>query len=101
MLTPLARRALARQRHKAELSRAWLSPPRAPWGSSMQPQWPQTFAAEPILGPVETVTRPAEINPAKGSGPVTAEEIEAFRARERAAFKERLMAQWMWNIAHL
>jgi hypothetical protein len=44
---------------------------------------------------------PAAMNPRKGSGPVTPEEIAAFRAAERAAFAERLTERWRWNLYHL
>ena len=58
--SPAARRALAYQTRKRELSEAWLVPRRvlSPWEQATQtPQWPQTFA-EPFLDPTETVTLP-------------------------------------------
>jgi hypothetical protein len=41
------------------------------------------------------------VNPRKGAGPVTPEEIAEFRAAERAAFAERLRERWRWNLYHL
>ena len=98
--SPAARRALAYEAHKAELSRAWLGPRRAPWGTQT-PQWPLTWTV-PFLDPVEAVVTPSAFATSKGSGlSLTAEEIEAVRAEQRAAFKERLAAQWRWNVSHL
>jgi len=98
--SPAARRELAYEARKAELSRAWISPVRAPWGlSTRSPQWPQTWNTEPV-DPVETVTTPAAVNPRKGAG-ISAAEIEAWRAVERAAFAERLRERWRSNLFHL
>jgi hypothetical protein len=101
--SPAARRALAYEARKRELSEAWLAPRRvpSPWEQPTQtPMQPQTFA-EPFLDPVETVTLPAAINRSKGGGSLTPQEIEKVRADERAAFAQRLEQQWRWNIAHL
>jgi hypothetical protein len=96
-LSPAAARAAAYERHKHELSRAWLAPQRAPWGQTAQPK----YWNSPPVDPVTTVMVPAAINPRKGAGPVTPEEIEQFRAAERAAFAERLAERWRWNLFHL
>ena len=102
--SPAARRALAYQTRKRELSEAWLVPRRvlSPWEQATQtPQWPQTFA-EPFLDPTETVTLPVEVNKSKGAGVVLSPwEVERYRAAERAAFAQRLQQQWRWNISHL
>jgi len=101
--SPAARRALAYEEQKRRLSEAWLVPRRvpSPWEQATQtsPQ-PQTWA-EPFLDPVATVTLPAAINRSKGGGSLTPEEVERYRAAERAAFAQRLEQQWRWNIAHL
>jgi len=102
--SPAARRALAYQTRKRELSEAWLAPRRvlSPWEQATQtPRWPQTFA-EPFLDPTAAVTLPVEVNKSKGAGVVLSPwEVERYRAAERAAFAERLRQQWRWNIAHL
>ena len=98
--SPAARRELAYEARKRELSEAWLFPVRAPWGTQT-PQYPLTWTV-PFLDPVEAVVTPAAFATSKGSGlSLTAEEIEAVRAEQRAAFKERLAAQWRWNVSHL
>src|SRR5262245_960190 len=89
-------RAAAYEQHKHELSPAWIAPQRAPWGTAQPRYW-----NDPPVDPVTTITTPAAINPRKGAGPVTPEEIEAFRAAERAAFAERLRERWRWNLFHL
>src|SRR6516162_9958921 len=99
--SPAARRALAYQTRKRELSEAWLMPRRvlSPWEQATQtPMQPQTFA-EPFLDPTETVTLPVEVNKSKGAGVVLSPwEVERYRAAERAAFAERLRQQWRTRV---
>jgi hypothetical protein len=78
-----------RDRWKRKLARAWMN-------SNSPRYW-----TEPPVDPVTAITTPAAINSRKGSGAVTPEEIEAFKARERAAFAERISRQWASNLAHL
>jgi hypothetical protein len=78
-----------REKYKRKLARAWMN-------SNSPRYW-----AEPPVDPVTAITTPAAINPRKGSGPVTPEEIAEFRARERQAFAERISRQWISNLAHL
>jgi hypothetical protein len=84
-------RALNQEWLKRDLTTAWMTT-RAP------KYWNE---ASPVVDPVEQVTVPAAINPRKGSGPISADEIEAFRAAERAAFRERLQRRWINNLMHL
>ena len=95
--SPAEARAAAYEQQKYELARAWIAPQRAPWQTPMQPR----YWNEPPVDPVTTVTVPAAINPRKGAGPVTPEEIAQFRAAERAAFAERLRERWRSNLFHL
>jgi hypothetical protein len=78
-----------RDRYKRKLSRAWMN-------SNSPKYW-----TEPPIDPVEQVTVPAAVNPAKGSGPVTAEEIAEFKANEREEFKRQLTERWRNNLMHL
>jgi hypothetical protein len=95
--SPAEARAAAYEQHKYELARAWIAPQRAPWQQTAQPK----YWNEPPVDPVTTVMIPAAMNPRKGAGPVTPEEIEQFRAAERAAFAERLRERWRSNLFHL
>jgi hypothetical protein len=95
--SPAEARAAAYEQHKYDLSRAWIAPQRAPWGQPSQPK----YWNEPPADPVTTVMLPAAVNPRKGAGPVTPEEIEELRAAERRAFAERLSQRWRWNLFHL
>jgi hypothetical protein len=78
-----------REKYKRKLARAWMN--------SKSPR----YWTDPPVDPVTAITTPAAINPRKGSGPVTPEEIAEFRARERQAFAERISRQWASNLAHL
>jgi hypothetical protein len=78
-----------REKYKRKLARAWMN-------SAAPRYWD-----EPPIDPVTAVVVPAAINPRKGSGPVTAEEIERHRAAEQATFVERLQRRWISNLSHL
>jgi hypothetical protein len=78
-----------REKYKKKLARAWLYPA-AP-----------RYWDPPPIDPIEQVTVPAAINPAKGSGPVTAEEIAEFKANEREEFIRQLTERWRNNLFHL
>jgi hypothetical protein len=94
-LAQLRKRA-AYEKRKKDLSRAWISPPVAPWRAAQPRYW-----NDPPTEPVTAVTVPAAVNPRKGSGPLTPEEIAEYRAAEREAFAERLRERWRWNLYHL
>jgi hypothetical protein len=101
--SPAARRALAYEEQKRRLSEAWLAPRRvpSPWEQATQTPMQPQYWNDPPVDPVTAVVEPAAINPRKGSGPVTAKEIEQVRAEQRAEFARRLSERWRWNIAHL
>ena len=102
--SPAARRALAYETRKRELSEAWLAPRRvlSPWEQpTRSPMYPEYWNTGPV-DPVTTVTEPAATNPRKGAGvSLTPEEIEARRAAERAAFSELLSRAWTSRLYHL
>ena len=85
-----------REQARHDLQRAWIAPPQ-PWGRASQPR----YWNDPPTDPITAVTTPAAINPRKGAGPVTPEEVAAYRAQEAAAFRERLTRRWISNLNHL
>jgi hypothetical protein len=99
--SPAKRREAAYETRKAELSRAWISPQRAPWGQATRTPMQPQYWNDPPVDPVTAVVEPAAINPRKGAGPVTPEEVEKVRAEERSAFARRLAERWRWNVSHL
>jgi hypothetical protein len=78
-----------REKYKRKLSRAWLN--------SKSPR----YWTEPPVDPVTAVLVPAAVNPRKGSGPLTEEEIELFRALQRLEFAAELRQRWQNNLMHL
>jgi len=95
--SPGRRRELAYEARKRALATAWLTP--SPLPSMPTPSSPATWM-RPIADPVTVVTEPAASNPSKGAG-IPLAEVERVRAEQRAAFKERLQQQWLWNVSHL
>jgi hypothetical protein len=87
------------EQQKHDLARAWIRPQQAPWQRPAQPRyWNET---SPVVDPVTAVTTPAKINPRKGAGPVTPEEIAAYRRQEQAEFALRLARRHQSNLNHL
>jgi hypothetical protein len=78
-----------REEYKRKLSRAWLR------------SKPPKYWTEPPVDPVTAVVVPAAVNPRKGSGPLTEEEIELFRALQRLEFAAELRQRWQNNVMHL
>jgi hypothetical protein len=77
---PIDKRDLARQRLNPKAPKYWTEPP---------------------VDPVTAITTPAAVNPRKGSGPVTPEEIERFKAAQQAEFIRQLNERWRNNLFHL
>jgi hypothetical protein len=85
------------EQQKHDLARAWIRPQQAPWQRPSQPK----YWNDPPVDPITAVTVPAKVNPRKGAGPISAEEIARYRAQEAAAFRERLTRRWISNLNHL